>query len=80
MSRTRIDRVTAAPPPCGLPHHRPGQRVVWQRWRAGGWETVHGTVRSHVGRVLTVACDPDGRVMVTSCGHVRPAEQPGALQ
>ena len=60
---------------CGLEHHRPGRRVKWNRfsWESNQSVIVTGTVVSHERRVLTVRCEPDGRILQTSCGCAAPA-------
>ena len=60
---------------CGLEHHRPGQRVKWNRWSrdTNAHVIITGTVISHERRVLTVRCEPDGRIVRTSCGCAVPA-------
>ena len=72
---THLVRPMPPHPECGLAHHRPGHRVKWNRfsWDKGTSVIVTGTVINHERRVLTVRCEPDGRILQTSCGCAAPA-------
>lgn len=56
----------APPLPCGLPYHRPGQRVTWLE----GFTRRFGNVVLHETRTLIIRPDDGSSDVYTSCGHV----------
>lgn len=51
--------------PCGLPYHRPGQRVTWVE----GLTRRFGVVVLHEKRAVVLR-PSHGEDVYTSCGHV----------